>query len=156
MQRSQHSWKASNSKHHGTARHFCADHRKSIRVASRPQEVASTVSIGEGEEAEKRPKEKEERRGTIVGIPWLSPSRHCWKQTKTHWSRSPDFDPLHESGCYWKNLQKQKSCGRSSEKPFSKGSCLHTWNPYPSTQMGIANRKAELQETNALMDCLLM
>jgi hypothetical protein len=62
MQRSQHSWKASNSKHQGTARHFCADHRKSIRVAS-------TVCIGEGEEAEKRPKEKEERRGTIVGIP---------------------------------------------------------------------------------------
>ncbi len=69
MQRSQHSWKASNSKHQGTARHFCADHRKSIRVASRPQEVSSTVCIGEGEEAEKRPKEKEERRGTIVGIP---------------------------------------------------------------------------------------
>ncbi len=110
----------------------------------------------EGEEAEKRPKEKEERRGTIVGIPWFSPSRHCWKQTKTHWSHSPDFDPLHEFGCYWKYLQKQKSCGRSSEKPFSKGSCLHTWNPYPSTQMGIANTKAELEETNALMDCLLM
>jgi hypothetical protein len=69
MQRSQHSWKASNSKHQGTARHFCADHRKSIRVASRPQEVSSTVCIGEGEEAEKRPKEKEEGRGTIVGIP---------------------------------------------------------------------------------------
>jgi hypothetical protein len=68
MQRSQHSWKASNSKHHGTARLFGADHRKSIREASRAQEVASTVCIGEGEEAEKRPNEKQER-STIVGIP---------------------------------------------------------------------------------------